>query len=174
LTECLKNEWNCTVGTESKIGKTFYSRNGILQGRVEQMNYSTFWDNSPPLLIKFCQECIMIQIVDIFWGPFYLLLWYVNSRPQSAVQGREAEKKLKIALHRMSPELAGMIQDALGPRPPSTSLTTPKGLARPQSAHPVMDSVETRVQTTQPIHITFTTEVGIEDTQAAARLSNCK
>lgn len=38
-----------------------------------------------------------------------------RTRPQSAVGSKEADHKIKIAFHYMSPEIASLIRDALGP-----------------------------------------------------------
>ena len=37
-------------------------------------------------------------------------------RPKSALSANEAQRKLNIALYKMSPDLAGLIKEALGPR----------------------------------------------------------
>jgi hypothetical protein len=47
--------------------------------------------------------------------PSFKLSTLILFRPQSAVGSKEADHKIKIAFHYMSPEIAGLIRDALGP-----------------------------------------------------------
>ena len=51
----------------------------------------------------------------IFWISHFIFYFYVPDRSQ-CMCSREAQRKLNIALYKMSPDLAGLIKEALGPR----------------------------------------------------------
>ncbi|XP_069129573.1 uncharacterized protein [Argopecten irradians] len=78
-------------------------------------------------------------------------------RPHSAVNRKDMEKKLNVALHQMSPDFAVIIKEAIGPRP--------------GSAHPAFSVSSGSGDTDETMTVSSTSGDGIDDPETAARLA---
>ncbi|OWF38922.1 uncharacterized protein LOC110465705 [Mizuhopecten yessoensis] len=78
-------------------------------------------------------------------------------RPKSAVNRKDMEKKLNVALHQMSPDFAVIIKEAIGPRP--------------GSAHPAFSVSSGSGETDDTMTVSSTSGDGIDDQGTAARLA---
>ncbi|XP_060067713.1 uncharacterized protein LOC132547922 [Ylistrum balloti] len=82
----------------------------------------------------------------------------MRRRPHSAVNRKDMEKKLNVALHQMSPDFAVIIKEAIGPRP--------------GSAHPAFSVSSGSGDTDDTMTVSSTSGDGIDDPETAARLAD--